>query len=83
MPALFVYRNRSDDQRGPGEMHYCSHCNGWYGVPHDNSHCQRDRPTDFGSKDCACRFCREKHGKPVTGVFGFFTTLEEWQPPYE
>ena len=81
MPALFVYRNRPDDRRRPSEMHFCSHCNGWYGVSHDNSHCQQDRALDYGARDCACRFCREAYNKPVTGDFGFFTAAEEWQPP--
>jgi hypothetical protein len=82
MPQLFVYRNRPDDDRGPDELHFCSHCNGWYGVSHDNSHCQEDRPAGGRSqKDCACRFCKEAEGRAPTGEYGFFTGLKKWQPP--
>src|SRR6478735_11389822 len=82
MPARFVYRNRPDDRRRPSEMHFCSHCNGWYGVSHEYSHYHKDTAATW-ARDCACRFCREAMNQPVTGRYGFFTAAEEWKPPQQ
>jgi hypothetical protein len=78
---VHVYRNRDDDDRPREEMHFCEPCNGWYGVPHTMSHCQRRMPAGFGeAAQCACAFCRIAHRTPVEGRYGFFTDALEWQP---
>lgn len=77
---VHVYRNRPDDQRGPDELHYCTACHGWYGIPHDDSHCQ-DGVLPVDNRACACALCREFNGKPIEGGFGFKTNQPEWQPP--
>lgn len=65
-----IYRNRSDDERGVDELHYCTACDGYYGVPHDNSHCREGRAATWRRDQCACRFCKEAGGKPIEGPFG-------------
>lgn len=65
-----IYRNRSDDTRPVEELHFCAACDGYYGVPHTNSHCQRRETSTWMSDSCACRFCRRRHGKPIEGAFG-------------
>jgi hypothetical protein len=67
-----VYRNRSDDGRTSAEMVYCKACDGFYGVPHDYSHCQDKTIRHWNSQGCACRFCREANGKPIQGTHGYF-----------
>lgn len=79
---VHVYRNRRDDRRLRSELHFCIPCGGWYGVPHDNSHCQQRKTAVWGFtiSACACRFCREESGRPVEGSYGFFTEATRWQP---
>lgn len=67
-----VYRNRSDDRRPLDELHYCSSCDGWYGVPHGGSHCQTGSTARWRPEACACRFCCEATGRPVQGASGYF-----------
>jgi len=81
MAEVHVYRNRPDDQRTPADMCFCVACNGWYGVPHTASHCQKGEALIWRPSDCACRFCCAVSGRPYTGTFGFTTTATEWQPP--
>lgn len=76
---VFVYRNRSDDLRTRSELVFCEPCGGWYGVPHDMSHCQQQMP-ETKPRQCACRFCRETSGLPVEGSFGFWSSAQRWQP---
>lgn len=74
---VHIYRNRPDDIRPRGQMHFCRKCGGWYGVPHDNNHCQRGTyASGWRSESCACRFCREKAGRPVEGDYGVFHRSE-------
>lgn len=79
---VHVYRNRPDDKRSRGELHFCSACNGWYGVPHSDSHCSTEGTAAWGStrSACACRYCCEATGRPVQGRYGFFTEAKRWQP---
>ena len=76
---VHVYKIRKDDLREREDLHFCTHCKGWYGIPHYGLHCQEDRPSQY-PVTCACRFCKQKIGVPITGEFGFFTTAKEWQP---
>ena len=76
---VHVYRNRPDDRRTKSELHFCLACEGWYGVPHDDSHCQQ-RVARLPVHNCACRFCREYAGRPVEGDYGFWTEAKRWQP---
>jgi hypothetical protein len=71
-PAPFIYRNRSDDDRTPEQLHLCLSCGGYYGVPHTNSHCQKGETARWRPQDCACRFCREAMCWPIQGRFGVF-----------
>lgn len=69
----FIYRNRPDDDRTMDELYFCSHCGGYYGVPHDWNHCQDDAPGDpWQAQSCACRFCRESTVQPIQGTYGEF-----------
>lgn len=77
---MHVYRNREDDRRTRSELHYCSACDGWYGVPHDRSHCQEGGGPGWKPETCACRVCCEFVGRPIEGPFGFFTSAQRWQP---
>ena len=68
--AVHIYRNRQDDKRRPHQLHFCSACSGWYGVSHDDCHCQQgDARYPYS---CACRFCRSASGKPIEGSYGIF-----------
>ena len=73
----FVYRNRADDDRTPDQLYYCRKCGGYYGVPHEFSHCQREETATWLADQCACRFCREATGKPIEGAFGYFLSDAE------
>jgi hypothetical protein len=67
-----VYKNRSDDDRTSADMVYCKACDGFYGVPHDNSHCRKGLPSMWNVTNCACRVCRESQGLPIQGTYGYF-----------
>ena len=75
---VHIYRNRPDDFRD--DRYFCTPCGGWYGVPHDDNHCQQRRPAMWNPEFCACRFCRESQGAPVEGDYGWFTESAAWQP---
>lgn len=77
---VHVYRNRPDDDRLRDSLVFCDACGGWYGVPHDGSHCQSGGTAKFLPSQCACAFCRRSVGRRIEGTFGFFTTAKEWQP---
>ena len=81
--TVHVYRNNLDDKRGPDELHFCHQCEGWYGVPHEGSHCQRRLSAWWPKGTCACRFCRIRDELPIAGDYGFFTEAAKWQPPKE
>lgn len=79
---VHIYRNRQDDHRTKSELHFCIPCGGWYGVPHEFSHCQERVSAHLGADMCACRFCCEQTGRPVEGPFGFFSSAKRWQPSF-
>jgi hypothetical protein len=69
---VHVYRNRSDDNRTTADLHFCSSCEGWYGVPHTDGHCKKRGTARWRPEACACRFCKEATHRPIQGAHGEF-----------